>query len=91
MTLQETKTPIILWDRDLPATEWRGVIQMMTSAPHPVDAILVSKVADDYLWNEVIRHGGYDLLTSPIGEQETLRAIRLVWSYWISSMCMPPC
>lgn len=88
--LNKTQAPIVLCDRDLPATEWRGVIQMMVSAKHPVYAILVSKVADDYLWNEVIRHGGHDLLAAPIREPEVLRAIRLAWSYWNNSMRLPP-
>ena len=83
--LKQQKVPIVLCDRDFPGAEWRDVIQMMSSSPDLVYAILLSRVADDYLWNEVIRHGGYDVLSTPLREEEVLRAIRLGWSYWSSS------
>jgi DNA-binding NtrC family response regulator len=88
--LNESKAPIVLCDRELPATEWRDVIQMMVSSEHQAYAILVSKVADDYLWNEVIRRGGHDLLATPLREEDVLRAIRLAWSYWNSSLKAQP-
>ena len=88
--LNESKAPIVLCDRELPATEWRDVIQMIVSSAHQTYAILVSKVADDYLWNEVIRRGGHDLLATPLREEDVLRAIRLAWSYWNSSMKVQP-
>jgi len=79
--LNQTHAPIALCDRDLPATDWPGVVQMMASAPHKTYTILLSKVADDYLWNEVIRHGGHDLLATPLAEEKVLRAIRLAISW----------
>lgn len=88
--LNRYKVPIVICDREFPGTEWRDVIQMMSSAQHLVYAILVSKVADDYLWSEVIRHGGYDLLAAPLRDENLLRAVRLAWAYWRSSMGMPP-
>jgi DNA-binding NtrC family response regulator len=88
--LNRYKAPIVICDREFPGAEWRDVIQMMSSATHLVYAILVSKVADDYLWSEVIRHGGYDLLAAPLREESLLRAVRLASSYWRSSMGMPP-
>jgi len=88
--LNSRKVPIALCDRELAGTEWRDVIPMMTASPHPVYAILVSRVADDYLWNEVIRHGGHDLIASPLRQDDVVRAIRLAWTYWSSSMRVPP-
>jgi DNA-binding NtrC family response regulator len=87
--LKQQNAPIVLCDRDFPGTEWRDVIQMMSSGPDLVYSILVSNVADDYLWNEVIRHGGYDVLSSPFREEELLRAMRLAWSYLSSSARSP--
>lgn len=88
--LNESKAPIVLCDRELPAAEWRDVIQMMVSSAHQAYVILLSKVADDYLWNEVIRLGGHDLLTTPLREDDVLRAIRLAWFYWSNSMKAQP-
>jgi len=46
---------------------------------------LVSKVADEYLWNEIVRRGGYDILSKPLQEDEVVRAIKLARSYWSST------
>jgi len=47
--------------------------------------MLVSKVIDDYLWNEVVCYGGYEVLAKPVREGEVSRAVRLAWSYWSSA------
>lgn len=88
--LNASKAPIVLCDRDLRGVDWRDVLQLMVSSEHQAYAVLVSKVADDYLWNEVIRRGGHDLLATPLREEDVLRAIRLGWSYWSSSMRAHP-
>jgi DNA-binding NtrC family response regulator len=89
-TLNESRAPIVLCDRELLDTDWRSVIRKMVSAPHLVCAILISNVTDHYLWNEVISRGGHDLLAKPLREEDVLRAIRLAWSYWNSSMKVQP-
>src|SRR5215471_12441099 len=86
---RENKARIFLYDRERKGAEWRDVIQRMASSPQLIYAILVSKVADDYLWNEVIRHGGHDLLAAPLREADVLRAVRLACS-WNDSMRVPP-
>ncbi|MEQ1946960.1 MAG: hypothetical protein ABL995_07215 [Bryobacteraceae bacterium] len=88
--LQQKKTPIVLYDRDLPATNWREAMQILSSTPTPVYTILLSRVADDYLWAEVIRRGGHDLLSTPLRSDDVVRAIRLAWSFWTNSMRVPP-
>lgn len=90
--LNQLKAPVILCDRDLPGTEWRSVVQMMASSAHGACAILLSRVVDDYLWNEVIGKGGYDVLPKPLREDDIVRSVRLAWSYWSSAtkMSQPP-
>lgn len=43
--------------------------------------MLISPVADDYLWNEVVSNGGYDVLAKPLRQQDVLRAVKFAWSY----------
>ncbi|MEQ1884752.1 MAG: hypothetical protein ABL967_06795 [Bryobacteraceae bacterium] len=88
--LQQRKTPIVLYDRDLPATNWREAMHLLSSTPTPVYTILLSRVADDYLWAEVMRRGGHDLISTPLRMEDTVRAIRLAWSFWSNSMRVPP-
>jgi FixJ family two-component response regulator len=44
--------------------------------------ILVSGVADAYLWQEVVRREGYDILTKPLHTENVLRSVKLALSYW---------
>ena len=83
--LDRLKAPVILCDRDLPGKGWRETVEYLASSPHRPCIILVSGVVDTYLWDEVVRTGGYDILSKPLREDEVARAIRLAWSYWSSS------
>jgi DNA-binding response OmpR family regulator len=83
--LNARKAQIILCEREVAGAEWRDVIRKMVSAPHLVCAILISRVTDDYLWNEVVSWGGHDVLATPLHEENVLRAIRLAWLYWNSA------
>jgi hypothetical protein len=48
--------------------------------------MLVSKVIDDYLWNELVSNGGYEVLRKPLREEEVSRAVKMAWTYWSSAM-----
>ena len=51
--------------------------------------MLISPVADDYLWNEVLSNGGYDVLAKPLRQQDVLRAVKFAWSYLNSTRQTP--
>jgi len=76
------KPPIILFDRDVAGADWRHAVSSLASVSGSACILLISRVADDYLWNEVVANGGYDVLPKPLREDEVLRAVRLAWSYW---------
>jgi hypothetical protein len=78
-------SPVILYDRDWPNAEWRTTVQALASSPHRSCVILASRVADDYLWQELIRCGGYDLLAKPFRADDVARALKLALSYWKSA------
>jgi len=77
--------PVILYDRDWPDAEWRTTVQALASSPHRSCVILASRVADDYLWQELIRCGGYDLLAKPFRADDVGRSLKLALSYWRSA------
>ena len=83
--LDQLKAPVILCDRDLPGKGWRETVEDLASSPHRACIILVSGVVDTYLWDEVVRTGGYDVLSKPLREDDVVRAVRLAWSYWNSA------
>ena len=86
----QMEVPIILCDRDLPGRDWRDVVQLLASSPRRPAVILTSRVVDEYLWQEVIRKGGYDVLAKPLRGDDVVRSVKLAWSYWNSTMKMLP-
>lgn len=83
--MNQLNAPVILYDRDWPNAEWRTTVQTLASSPRRCCVILASRVTDDYLWQELIRCGGYDLLAKPFRADDVARALKLALSYWKSS------
>lgn len=77
--------PVILLDRDWPGIEWRPVVERLSASPHRACVILMSGVSDDYLLQEVIRRGGYDILSKPLRAENVARLVKLALSYWNSA------
>lgn len=73
--------PVILFDRNWPGTDWRMAVEHLAASPHHACVILMSGVADDYLWQELIRRGGYDVLPKPLRNDHVIRVIKLALSY----------
>lgn len=67
-------TTIVL-DRDLPDEDWRHALPRLAALPHTACLLLASAVADEYLWQEVSRHGGDDLLAKPWQSAELRRLV----------------
>ena len=59
----QLRVPIILCDSDLPGADWRDTVYVLASSGRPACVILISRVADDHLWKQVICHGGYKVLS----------------------------
>ncbi len=81
----ELHPQILLMDRDLAGSGWRTAMSSIASSSSEPCILLVSRVIDDYLWNEVVYNGGYEVVAKPIREDEVLRSVRLAWCYWRSA------
>lgn len=77
--------PVILLDRDWPETEWRAAVEKLTASLHHPCVILVSGVSDTYLWQELTRCGGYDVISKPLQADKVERAVKLALTYWNSA------
>ena len=82
--IDKAKAPVVFCDRELPEMEWRKMVARLAAPPHRACVILLSGAVDTYLWNEVVRGGGYDVLSKPLREDEVVHAVRLARSYWNS-------
>lgn len=74
--------PVILIDRDWPGMAWKTTVLSLAALPHHACVILVSGVADTYLWQELVRQDGYDILAKPLRFENVLRVVKLALSYW---------
>ncbi len=71
---------IVMLDRDLASPDWRPVVRQFASHHNCACVILASRVIDDYLWEEVIKYGGYDVLAKPFQERELIHTLEFAWS-----------
>ena len=81
---QRLIAPVILLDRDWPGAEWKTDVQKLAASPHHACVILVSGVADAYLWEELIRRGGYDVLPKPLRADGAARMVKLAMTYGLA-------
>jgi DNA-binding NtrC family response regulator len=86
----QTKAQILFMDRDLGGSDWREAMSAFASSSNKICIMLVSRVVDPYLWNEVVRNGGYEVLAKPLRADDVSRAVNLAWSYWSSSAGSSP-
>jgi DNA-binding NtrC family response regulator len=73
---------IVLCDRDLPGTNWRSAMEKVKLAAPSASIVLVSGVSDEYLWQEVVKYGGFDVLMKPFLPDPLRRRIDGAWLFW---------
>jgi|HubBroStandDraft_3_1064219.scaffolds.fasta_scaffold198309_1 response regulator RpfG family c-di-GMP phosphodiesterase len=83
--LHQLKPQIMLFDRDIAGQNWREFVTCFAAASRGMCIMLVSKVIDDNLWNELVSNGGYEVLRKPLREDEVSRAVKMAWTYWSSA------
>src|SRR5882724_10663273 len=69
---------IVVCESNLPGGTWRDVLRHLSECPDPAVLIVTSRLADEYLWAEVLNLGGYDVLAKPFDKQEVLWAFASV-------------
>jgi|SRR5579872_7375434 len=80
-SLNAPVTPLVICDRDLSGESWREVLKKLAAQTEPVCVLVASRVLDDYLWNDVIRHHGYDVVVKPFEPATVHRVVSFAWSW----------
>jgi DNA-binding NtrC family response regulator len=80
-SLNDQPTPLVICDRDLSGEPWGDVLARIAALPQAVCVLLASRVVDDYLWRQVIRHHGYDVVAKPFRPEDLRRAVTFAWSW----------
>jgi DNA-binding response OmpR family regulator len=61
--LRERAVSIVICERDLPDGTWKDIAQVLDMLCDRPYLLVTSRLADDYLWVEVLNLGGYDVLS----------------------------
>ncbi len=80
----EWKPQVIFYDRDVEIGDWKQPVAQLAESSEGASVVLISRVVDEYLWSEVVRNGGYDVLHKPLRDSEVTHAVALALSYWTS-------
>ena len=81
--LNKAHIGVVLTDSHLPDGGWRDVLhelggRRITAPP----LIVVSRLADERLWADVLNLCGYDVLATPFRTDEVLWSISSAWRHW---------
>jgi hypothetical protein len=80
--LRTESVPIVLCDRDTLGIYWRDAFRIFLRSDRSRCVVLFSNADDDYLWQDVIRCGGYDVVHKPLQEEQVVRTVKFAWSFW---------
>ena len=67
--------PVVICESALPDGTWRDVLDKINTLTQPPSLIVTSRLADDYLWGEVLNLGGYNVLAKPFRESEVTHVV----------------
>lgn len=73
---------VVVCERDLPDGDWKDILEVTMEQKDPPVVIVTSRLADEYLWSEVLNLGGYDVLAKPLDRTEVHRTVNLAWQHW---------
>jgi DNA-binding NtrC family response regulator len=79
--LTENATSVVITERDLSVGNWKDVLKAMHALGEPPLLIVISRLADDYLWAEALNLGVYDVLAKPLDHTEVVRVLSLALNH----------
>jgi FixJ family two-component response regulator len=72
--------PILLLDRDY-SERWQTAIGDLIKLRRTRCVVLLSNVSDQYLWDEMVQHGGFDILTRPFRKEHVLSTLQFAYAH----------
>lgn len=70
--LRKSAVPLVIAERDLVLGGWRELLQETQNLSGTPRLVVISRMADERLWSEVLNLGGHDVLAKPLRESEVL-------------------
>lgn len=75
--INEQDPDVVLCEDRLPDGNWKDLLEDLSRSVDPPYLIVTSRLADEYLWAEVLNLGGYDVLAKPFDPEEVCRVVEL--------------
>jgi DNA-binding NtrC family response regulator len=75
--IAEQNPDVFLYEASLSDWNWKDLLEALSRRVNPPCLIVTSRLADEYLWAEVLNLGGYDVLAKPFDAEEVCRVVRL--------------
>jgi len=76
--------PVILYDLALCGTEWQACMFRLATHGEGPCVVAISDGSDPDLWDEVVRHGGFDILSRPLSKSDVLSMLDFAYIHWKS-------
>jgi DNA-binding NtrC family response regulator len=67
---------IVIYDWTATASDWRLAIDELTTRANDACVLLASPVVDDYLYTELVRHGGFDVIPRSTDPERLVANVR---------------
>lgn len=77
--LRRRPVPLVIAERDFPGGRWNDLQAVLRDLPGPPALVVISRLADERLWAEVLNLGGHDVLAKPLRQAEVLWVVRHVF------------
>lgn len=89
--LKTEAVAVVIAERSFPeGHSWKRLLQATEALEVPPRLIIVSRLADEHLWAEVLNLGGYDVLMKPFDFKEVLRVVSLAQDGWENARAHKP-
>ena len=79
---RENSIAVVICECTLPDGNWKRFLDEAFRMQRPPRVIVSSRLADEYLWAEVLNLGGYDVLMTPFDAHEVSRVAMQAWDSW---------
>ena len=79
--LRHTRFTVVFCESSLSDGTWKDMLDIVSGLEEPPLLVVTSRLADEYLWAEVLNFGGYDVLAKPLIEDEVRRVLTLAMTH----------
>jgi FixJ family two-component response regulator len=79
--LRHDRVGVIFCESSMSDGSWKDLLNQLSTAAEAPPLVVTSRLADDYLWSEVLNLGGWDVLAKPFRQQEVLYVLDSAWNH----------